>query len=426
MISILGTGEVNSMLRHQLSEGEREEVISSIMIAPSRIAMESFFTMLFLSVIVATVGLVQNSSAVVIGGMMIAPLMSPILGISASTLMGWNMHLARTIALVLLSASGTILLAMAMAFALPQAGVSISNELLARTSFDVRDLVVALAAGAAGTYGLFHKSMSTALPGVAVAVALVPPLATVGVLIERGRSNLAVGAAELFLINIVGIILGSILVMLLSGFVPPHIVSRNRKRMIFSIVSILIPSLILGALLTTKFFRVAQNARNLRETSNAVSNWLGSIDQLARLSIAGSTVHLSIEGSEEPPSIDVLAPVISQILGQPATVDLQWTHTNLDLNQKQPQTTSANTNTNSADGESAKKIITQWVKSHPGVQIIDSVQSGSTITITLASQRIPNVSVLRQDLHVALPLDTIKMQWILGRILATIKPSVAP
>lgn len=483
------------MHRPHLSQSQRQEIIDSMMIAPTTAAIERFVVIMFLSVVVATVGLVQNSAAVVIGGMMIAPLMSPILGISASMLMGWRKDFFVGVALIFASVIATVVVAMLIAIILPQSGIAISNEVLARTSFDVRDLVVALAAGAAGTYALFHKSISGALPGVAVAVALLPPLATVGILLGRDQPNLAMGAALLFITNIFGIMLGAVVVMLISGFVPPHTVAKRKNHIVLTFTVILVPSLLLGAFLTIRFFHVAESARSLREASNAVTNWLGPVDSLVRVSISGSTVHIAVEGSEQPPSIDNLTPVLSGILGRPSTVDLQWTPTqqgttpinpsqnisvgqltpiveswiaeqqlhldalsyvsgvlNLSLSGPNPPKSAddlaarflvrfnvripinlnwklavpGDGSVTVADAETARKLAEVWTQKHPDVIVIDSTQSGTTITVTLSSTKVPRVADLKKILHSALPNHLIKIEWVARRVLAKTSPSTLP
>ena len=179
-----------------------------------------FSVMLGLSVLVAVMGLSADSAAVVIGAMLLAPLMVPVMAIAAAISMALPRHLLRAAAIVAVASLASVLLAFLVAMILPDG--QLPGEVLSRTSPDLRDLLVALAAGAAGAYATVRSDVSSALPGVAVAVALVPPLAAVGLTLEGGRADLAEGAALLYVANLTAIVLVGVLVFLLTGFVPPR------------------------------------------------------------------------------------------------------------------------------------------------------------------------------------------------------------
>jgi len=181
-----------------------------------------FITLIVLSTVIAALGLLANSAAVVIGAMLIAPLMTPILGIAVAIVLGDAHRLVVAIALV-----GTgIVLAIGAAYvvaALAPGTVTadeLTSELLARTAPSLLDLGVAIAAGLAAGYVLVHPKAGSSLPGVAIAVALVPPLATVGISLELGAVDEARGAFLLFATNLLAIVLAAMFVALLSGFTP--------------------------------------------------------------------------------------------------------------------------------------------------------------------------------------------------------------
>jgi uncharacterized hydrophobic protein (TIGR00271 family) len=136
-----------------------------------------FAVMLVLSVVTAVLGLSMNSDAVVIGAMLIAPLMTPLIGTAAALVMGWPRRLAQSGLAVLAGSAAAVGISYVLTLLLPAAGQALTPAVLSRTSPDLRDLVVALAAGA---YATAREDVSAALPGVAVAVALVPPLAAAG------------------------------------------------------------------------------------------------------------------------------------------------------------------------------------------------------------------------------------------------------
>ena len=99
-----------------------------------------------------------------------------------------------------------------------------------RTAPDIRDLVVALAAGTAGSYATVRKDASSSLPGVAVAVALVPPLAAVGISLEAGNLTFAWGAMLLYTTNLFAIVVAGFVVFVVTGFVPPRRLATTFRR----------------------------------------------------------------------------------------------------------------------------------------------------------------------------------------------------
>ncbi len=151
-----------------------------------------FGVMMALSIVVAVMGLSADSAAVVIGAMLLAPLMTPVMGVAAAVAMALPSLILRPLAYVASATVGGVFGSFVLGAVLSTG--PLSAELLSRTSPDVRDLLVALAAGAAGAYAIVRPDVSASLPGVAVAVALVPPLASVGLALEAGRGDLARGA----------------------------------------------------------------------------------------------------------------------------------------------------------------------------------------------------------------------------------------
>ncbi len=190
-------------------------------------ADRDFVTMIALSTIIATLGLKQNAPAVIIGAMLIAPLMAAIIAMGLGVVQGDARLLklgGRTTALGVL-----ITLAVSFGLELIIPYNNLTHEMLARSSPNLLDLGVALAAGAAGAYALARKDVSSSLPGVAIAVALIPPLATTGMALALAAWRIALGSGLLFLTNLVGIVAMSSWVFLSMGFLPPQ--SRGQDRM---------------------------------------------------------------------------------------------------------------------------------------------------------------------------------------------------
>lgn len=159
-----------------------------------------------LATIVASYGLIQNSTAVVIGAMIIAMLLGPINGL-ALALNDSNWGLLRKAGWAESLGVVVVLLA-SMVIGRMHADLPLGNEVFARTQPNILDLFIALAGGAAGAYALISPKLQSGAVGVAVATALVPPLATCGILLSRGGGDnmrLAMGAFLLFFTNLVTI-----------------------------------------------------------------------------------------------------------------------------------------------------------------------------------------------------------------------------
>lgn len=198
-------------------------------------------TLMALSTTIATLGLLADSAAVVIGAMLVAPLMTPILAVAASSVMVWPRRQLRALAVVAVASAGAIGLAALISALVSARDPLLSGEVLGRTQPTTLDLGVALAAGAAGAYVTVRRKAGGALPGVAIAVALVPPLSVVGILVERGETDLALNALLLFVTNLVGIILMASLVFLATGFIPrARSLSQSREIQIGLVVSALL------------------------------------------------------------------------------------------------------------------------------------------------------------------------------------------
>jgi uncharacterized hydrophobic protein (TIGR00271 family) len=154
---------------------------------------------LFFAMLIASVGLNVNSTAVIIGAMLISPLMGPIVGMGYGAAVA-DLRLIRTAGLSLLTFTALSLITSTLYFALSPLNQP-GSELLARTSPSLWDVLIAAFGGAAGMVAATRRSFSNIVPGVAIATALMPPLCTVGFGLAHGRWDMAGGALFLFLIN---------------------------------------------------------------------------------------------------------------------------------------------------------------------------------------------------------------------------------
>jgi uncharacterized hydrophobic protein (TIGR00271 family) len=175
----------------------------------------SFYTLLLAASLIASFGLVANSTAVVIGAMLVSPLMTPILGMSLALVRGsgkvfWRATQAEVFGII-------IAVGVAALFGLLPMNVEPTPEMLARTQPNLLDLLVAVLAGFAGAYAMVDERISPALPGVAIATAIVPPLANTGLCLGIGAYAGAWGSFLLFFANFISILLVAAVVFFAAG-----------------------------------------------------------------------------------------------------------------------------------------------------------------------------------------------------------------
>jgi uncharacterized hydrophobic protein (TIGR00271 family) len=176
-----------------------------------------FLALMILSTAIAAIGLIQNSAAVVIGAMLLAPLMTPMLGLGLALVQG-NPMLAR---LALRSIGLGLCVSLLGGFLVGLCTVNFeepTREMLARGGPGLLDILVAFASGLAVAYASSRPGLSAALPGVAIAAAILPPIATAGLALSLGNFHLAIGALVLFGINMFTIVLASTACLWMVGF----------------------------------------------------------------------------------------------------------------------------------------------------------------------------------------------------------------
>ena len=179
---------------------------------PSRM----YFIMNILSAIIASYGLVTNSAAVVIGAMLVAMMLGPITGVALAIIDHRMPLLRRSIITVIIGVSLVIMVGFIIGWL--HKDQPLTAEILSRTQPTSMDLMIALAGGTAGAYAMVSPHLSVAVVGVAVATALVPPLAASGILFANGELQLGFGALLLAITNIIAIQFTNALVLWILGF----------------------------------------------------------------------------------------------------------------------------------------------------------------------------------------------------------------
>jgi uncharacterized hydrophobic protein (TIGR00271 family) len=170
-------------------------------------ARSAFWVLLLLAAVIASAGVVADSTATVIGAMIVAPLMTPILGTALAVVLAERRQLLTSVAFVLTGALAVVVIGYLLGLAVDAPVVADTNSQVAgRVSPKLIDLIAALATGGVGAFALVRSDVSDALPGVAIAISLVPPLSVVGLTLESDEPGQSLGALLLFGTNVTAII----------------------------------------------------------------------------------------------------------------------------------------------------------------------------------------------------------------------------
>jgi uncharacterized hydrophobic protein (TIGR00271 family) len=200
-----------------------------------------FVLLMILSTLLASTGLFLNSASVIIGAMILAPLMSPIISLSMGIVRS-DRSLVRP-SLKTLAVGLSMGLVCAAVFALLTPLRTVTPEMASRLNPSLLDLMVALLSGVAGAYAHAKEEIARSLAGVAIAVALVPPLAVVGIGMGWMDTAMMLGASLLLITNLIGIMLASSVTFILLGFAP---ISRARKALRLTLALMLLVTIPLG------------------------------------------------------------------------------------------------------------------------------------------------------------------------------------
>ncbi len=284
-----------------------------------------FFSLLILAAAISTYGLLADSVATVIGAMIVAPLMLPIMGLAFGVSLGDRKAIVRSLTISLLGIGTAILVGFLLtwwfsAIINPEA----NTQIMSRTSPRLIDLLAALATGLAGAFATGRRDVSDTLPGVAIAISLVPPLANVGILLAAGRSDLAVGSLLLFVTNYLAILLTGALMFGIMGYPKAYLAQRSKaaKRTAIALalllgVVILVP---LGATSLTTILGSVLEGR----TAEAAETWLeGSGYRFVSASVEDGKVRLVVAGDGElPRQIDLQEALRGRLFGLPVSLEV--------------------------------------------------------------------------------------------------------
>ena len=327
-VSMAETGSVLLDWLHHRDMGskERSAVVDKVIFegeaAKGRISR--FVVLMAFSTVIATFGINADSTAVVIGAMLIAPLMTPIMATSASLLMGWPVRATRAMFLV----AGGVAIAVAGSWLIsryfPVLEVTTNTQILARVTPTIVDLMIAFAAGAAGAFAVSRPDVADSLPGVAIAVALVPPLSVIGITLEAGEFGSAMGATLLFVTNLVGVILAAGITFVFVGFSPWFHLDANRAQVNRSFATVAVALLVIAIPLTIAGKDVLTSVTDQGRAATAATDWLDPVPgyKIVEVSVAGNDVRVVVVGSGELPPAEGLADGLAGEFNRVVNVDL--------------------------------------------------------------------------------------------------------
>ncbi len=273
----------------------------------------AYWTMLALSAVIASAGVLADSTATVIGAMIIAPLSTPIMGIALAAV---KRQRNGSVPFVVGGALVVVATGAAFSLFLPGSYDLLGNSQIAsRVSPNLLDLLAALATGLAGAVALARRDVAAVLPGVAIAISLVPPLAVVGVCLGQGAVNLAVGGAVLFVSNLVSLVLAGMFVFAVLGYAtegsgPSRASSR---RTYVTITAMFVAVLAFLGLNTTLTYLVSRWDNTVHQQATA---WLSGTPgaTVDGVDLRATTFTVKVTSNSDLPSTDrLLASLTSTI-----------------------------------------------------------------------------------------------------------------
>jgi uncharacterized hydrophobic protein (TIGR00271 family) len=287
-------------------------------------SLRTFVVLLALASFIAAFGLYQDSVASIIGAMVVAPLGGAIMAFGGAIVTARTRWIAITFVQVLLGALMVGAIAYLVSLVIPNI-IVLTPSLEARTTPGLLDLGVALTAGAAGAYVAANRTGVDALPGVAIAVSLVPPLATVGICLELGLPDEAMGALLLFLTNFAAITVAACIVFSLAGAAPSRDSLRARRQVRVGFALAVVTLVILAIPLAAHAYRTATSWIRASNGAPVLQAWIGDRDlDVREWEIDGSEVTLLLAGPDAPGDVNELASELAKTYGTPVTLEVEY------------------------------------------------------------------------------------------------------
>ena len=283
-----------------------------------------FGALLILASAIATYGLMGDSVATVIGAMIVAPLMLPIMGLAFGISIGDKRAIVSSILVGIAGMATAVLVGFVLGLTANSAFDPTANaQIMARTSPRLVDLMAALATGLAGAFAIGRKDVSDTLPGVAIAISLVPPLTNAGILFSAGEPDLAVGSLLLFMTNYFAILITGTLVFGLMGYPGASLVPKSLRGRRVGVAVIVAMVIIIAVPLGISSRSLARDVTAENRVAEATKTWLeGSDYRYVSATTRDRVVSVVITGQGElPPQQDLEDSLNGQIYGMTVKLD---------------------------------------------------------------------------------------------------------
>lgn len=302
-VESLPKGEMRQLLLNEtvpIFKRAEEEDFKELFVALKQNALlkPPYIVLMVLSTLLATTGLFQSSAPVIIGAMILAPLMGPIISLSMGVVRG-EQFLIKESALTLLVGILTAL-AFSSLYTFLTPLTALTSEMSARVHPNVLDLMVAIISGIAGAYANAKSEIAKSLAGVAIAVALVPPLSVTGIGIGYGDIEMIYGSFLLFTTNLVGITLAAAMTFLVLGYAPIH---RATKGIIYTsgfLALVTIP-LVISFMILLEQDKIIEQVQTLALDSKSMKINVLSVD----LTQKRPTISLEVHSDSIPTKEDL-------------------------------------------------------------------------------------------------------------------------
>lgn len=268
----------------------------------------SFFLCILLSAIIATCGIAAESTAIIIGAMLIAPLMSPMIGTSFAITTGKPRAALKTLSVTLAGTIVVVVVSMLVTLIIPT-GVNLTGneEVASRIAPRVVDLIVAISSGLVGALAIARDDIYDVIPGVAISISVVPPLCVVGAALVEGDVAIAAGALLLFIVNFFAIQLAGNILFFFMGFGKRTTDEEQVKVRRFWYATAVVGTLLLAIPLIATSNQMIETATMERNAKIAIQTWLKNTDyEMANVVIAEDKLTVEIAGSGDYPSVDEL------------------------------------------------------------------------------------------------------------------------
>jgi uncharacterized hydrophobic protein (TIGR00271 family) len=213
------------VLFKNLTENDKSVAVEHLI--KSSTPSQDFFLMIILSVITATFGLLLNNVAVIIGSMLIAPMLYPFLSLSLGITLSDASLISRAFYTVLKAWAFGVIVSALTTLLFASHFSDITPEIFSRTQATLPFIIIAIVAGFAGSFALVKPQLNETLPGIAISVALIPPIAVTGIGIAHFSWPLVSGSILLFVVNAIGILFSGIITFSMMNFYVKRAIARK-------------------------------------------------------------------------------------------------------------------------------------------------------------------------------------------------------